>query len=125
MFQVVKYETFNDKQIILKEGTFGDWLYVIDEGSVEISRMAEGKKVVIAILKAGEIIGEVAYISTGARSATATAIGKTTVGMIDRDAFDHEFNTLSSDFQMILKTMATRLRATTDALVEIQKQLNK
>jgi len=125
MFQVVKYQTFNDKQVIFKEGTFGDWLYVIDEGSVEISRMVEGKKIVIATLNKGEIIGEVAYISKGARSATAMAIGKTTVGMIDRNAFDSEFNTLSSDFQMVLKTMALRLKKTTDTLIEIMKQLNK
>jgi CRP-like cAMP-binding protein len=59
MFQVVKYETFSDGKIISKEGTFGDWLYVVDEGAVEISRMVDEKKIVIAILKAGEILGEV------------------------------------------------------------------
>lgn len=125
MFQVVKYETFSDGKIISKEGTFGDWLYVVDEGAVEISRMVDEKKIVIAILKAGEILGEIAYISKGGRSATATAVGKTTVGIIDRNSFDHEFNVLSSDFQMILKTMASRLKTTTDALMEVQKQSNK
>jgi CRP-like cAMP-binding protein len=125
MFQVVKYETFSDGKIIFKEGTFGDWLYVVDEGAVEISRMVDEKKIVIAILKKGEILGEVAYISKGARSATATAVGKTTVGIVDRNSFDHEFNILSGDFQMILKTLASRLKTTTDALMEVQKQSNK
>jgi CRP-like cAMP-binding protein len=125
MFQIVKYQTFDDKQVIFKEGTFGDWMYVVEEGSVEISRTSEGNKIVITNLKAGEIIGEVAYITKGARSATATAIGKTTVGMIDRNYFDNEFNTLSSDFQLVLKTLATRLKATTDTLIEMQTQLNK
>jgi hypothetical protein len=59
------------------------------------------------------------YISKGGRSATATAVGKTTVEIIDRNSFDHEFNILSSDFQMILKTMASRLKTTTDTLMEI------
>jgi CRP-like cAMP-binding protein len=122
MFQVVKYQEFSDREVIFKEGTFGDWMYVVDEGSVEISRTVDDKKFVIANLKAGEIIGEVAYITKGARSATATAVGKTTIGMIDRNSFDHEFNTLSSDFQVVLKTMAGRLKATTDALIEVQKK---
>jgi CRP-like cAMP-binding protein len=121
MFQVVKYETFSDGKIIFKEGTFGDWLYIVDEGAVEISRRTDEKKIVIAILQPGEILGEVAYISKGARSATATAVGKTIVGIIDRNSFDHEFNMLSSDFQMILKTLASRLKTTTDSLMEIQK----
>jgi len=122
MFQIAKYQTYNDQQVIFKEGTFGDWMYVVEEGKVEISRTAEGKKIPITTLKAGEIFGEVAYISKGPRSATATALGKTTVGMIDRNFFDQEFNALSSDFQMILKTLAERLRATTDVLIELQKQ---
>lgn len=121
MFQIVKYQTFNDQQIIFNEGTFGDWMYVIEEGSVEISRTVAGKKIVIAKLKEGEIIGEVAYITKGGRSATATAVGKTTVGTIDRNFFDNEFNGLSSDFQTILKTLALRLKKTTDALTEFQK----
>lgn len=122
MFQIAKYQTYNDQQAIFKEGTFGDWMYVVEEGKVEISRTVEGKKIVITTLKAGEIFGEVAYISKGSRSATASASGKTTVGMIDRNFFDQEFNALSSDFQMVLKTLAERLRATTDVLIELQKQ---
>ncbi len=125
MFQIVKYETYKDQQIIFKEGTFGDWMYVIEEGAVEISRIVDGKKIVITILKAGEIIGEVAYISKEGRSATATAVGKTTIGMIDREFFDREFNGISSDFQVILKSMAQRLRETTDQLMKLQNQVKK
>ena len=125
MFQIVKYETYKDQQIIFKEGTFGDWMYVIEEGAVEISRFVDGKKIVIATLKAGEIIGEVAYISKEGRSATATAVGRTTIGMIDREFFDREFNGISSDFQMILKSMAQRLRETTNQLIKLQNQAQK
>ncbi len=125
MFQIVKYETFNDRQVIFKEGTFGDWMYFIEEGAVEISRTVDGKKLVIATLKAGEIIGEIAYISKEGRSATATAVGKTRIGMIDREYFDREFNGISSDFQMILKSMARRLRETTDRLIQLQNQTGK
>ncbi|HNV56754.1 MAG TPA: cyclic nucleotide-binding domain-containing protein [Smithellaceae bacterium] len=125
MFQIVKYETYKDQQIIFKEGTFGDWMYVIEEGAVEISRIVDGKKIVITVLKAGEIIGEVAYISKEGRSATATAVGKTTIGVIDREFFDREFNGISSDFQMILKSMAQRLRETTHQLMKLQNQVKK
>ncbi len=121
MFQIVKEQTFSDQQIIFKEGTFGDWMYVIEEGTVEISRMIGEKKIMIANLKVGEIFGEVAYINKEGRSATATAVGKTTIGMIDRDFFDDEFNGLSSAFQRLLKTLAQRLKITTDVLIELQK----
>jgi CRP-like cAMP-binding protein len=120
MFQIVRYENFKNEQIIFKEGTFGDWLYLVDEGEVEISRKVEGKKIVIAVFKSGDIFGEVAYITKAARSATASAIGDTTVGVIDRNFFDQEFNKLSGDFQSILKIMANRLKKTTDVLIAFE-----
>jgi CRP-like cAMP-binding protein len=123
MFQIATYETFQDGQIIFQEGTHGDWIYVVDEGAVEISRNINGKRVVIVTLKEGEIFGEVAYIAKVSRSASATAVVKTTVGIIDRSFFDQEFNKLSGNFQMVLKIMAMRLKKTTDALMEAQKNM--
>jgi hypothetical protein len=45
------------------------------------------------------------------------------VGIIDRNFFDQEFNKLSGNFQMVLKIMAMRLKKTTDALIELQKNI--
>jgi hypothetical protein len=45
--------------------------------------------------------------------------------MIDREYFDRELNGISSDFQMILKSMARRLRETTDHLIQLQNQAGK
>lgn len=121
MFQIAAYEKYKDGQVIFKEGTHGDWLYVVEEGAVEISRIVNNKKITIATFKEGEIFGEVAYIAKVERSAMATALGDTTVGVIDRDFFDKEFNKLSGNFQLILRTLALRLKKTTDTLVAIQK----
>jgi CRP-like cAMP-binding protein len=62
-----------------------------------------------------------AYIDKTPRSATATAIGKAVVGIIDREFFDKEFNKLSADFQQILKTVALRLRKNTGKWLDLQK----
>jgi len=117
MFQIASYETFQDGQIIFQEGTHGDWIYVIEEGSVEISKKMRGRRVVIEILPRGEIFGEMAFISKMPRTATATAIGETTVGIIDRDYYDHEFNKMPDDFRQVFNTVATRLRKATDAVI--------
>lgn len=121
MFQIAAYEKYKDGQVIFKEGTHGDWLYMVEEGAVEISRIVNGKKIPITTFKEGEIFGEVAYIAKVERSATATAVGDTTIGVIDRDFFDKEFNKLSGNFQLILRTLALRLKKTTDVLVTLQK----
>lgn len=121
MFQIAAYEKYSDGQVIFKEGTHGDWLYIVEDGIVEISRVVDGNKILIATFKEGDIFGEVAYIAKVERSATATAVGDTTIGIIDREIFDQEFNKLSGNFQLILKTLALRLKKTTDVLVAMQK----
>lgn len=118
MFQISAYETFQDGQVVFKEGDNGDWIYVVDEGEVELSKIADGQKVVIENLKEGDIFGEMAYIDKTPRSATATAKGTVVVGILDREFFDKEFNKLSKDFQQMLKTVAFRLRKTTETLLE-------
>ncbi len=118
MLQIASYETFKDGQLIFVEGTHGDWIYVVEEGEVEISKNVEGQRVVFEVLKPGDIFGELAYIDKEPRSATATAKGTTVVGIIDRDFFDAEFNKISADFQQVFKTVAFRLRKTTQESVE-------
>jgi CRP/FNR family transcriptional regulator, cyclic AMP receptor protein len=117
MFMIASYETFQDGQIIFQEGSNGDWIYVVEEGEVEISKKIGGRKIVIETLKENEIFGEIAYIDKSPRSATATAKGTTVVGIIDRDFFDDEFNKISADFQKVIKMVAFRLRTTTQRFV--------
>jgi len=117
MFQIASYETFQDGQVIFEEGSHGDWIYIVDEGTVEISKTVDGVKTIIETLKPGDIFGEMAYIAKIPRTATATAKGTTVVGIVDRNFFDKEFNKLSADFQMMLKTVAFRLRKTTDTFL--------
>jgi CRP/FNR family cyclic AMP-dependent transcriptional regulator len=118
MFQIASYETFQDGQVIFEEGSNGDWIYVVEEGEVEISKKVDGKRVVLETLNDGAIFGEMAYIDKIPRSATATSKGTTVVGILDRNFFDTEFNKISADFQKILKTVAFRLRKTTERVVK-------
>ena len=110
MFEVATEETYQDGQIIFEEGSSGDWIYVIQSGKVEISKKVGGQKVIIEVLPTGEIFGELGFISKAIRSATARAVGETVIGIIDRGYLDQEFNKLSSGFQQILRSIATRLK---------------
>lgn len=117
MFQIATYETYQDGAVIFTEGSHGDWIYVVDEGCVEVFRTVNGREIVVAQMKEGEIFGEVAYITKGERTASARAVGQAVVGIIDRNFFDQEYNKLSDNFRMVLKTLATRLRKATDVLI--------
>jgi CRP/FNR family cyclic AMP-dependent transcriptional regulator len=108
MFTFASEETYQDGEIIIKEGTPGDWVYYIISGAVEISKNIGGRTFVLHKLEKGEIFGEVGFIGGIKRTATVIAVGPTTVGLIDRESLDVEFNKIPSDFRAILVAMARR-----------------
>ena len=77
-------------------------------GSIEISKAVNGKKSILGILVPGEIFAELALIGNIKRTATARALGETTLGIMDRDFLDSEFNKPSSNFRSILITILQR-----------------
>ena len=81
---------------------------------MEISRVLEGEKYVIAILNPGEIFGELGFLGGIKRTATATAIGETILGTISRDFLDNEFNKIHGYFRSILVTVVGRFKQILD-----------
>jgi len=109
MFQIADEHSFEDGQIIWEEGSHGDWIYLIQAGKVELSKKVRGEKVIIDILQTDDIFGEMDYVIKDHRIFTARAIGATTLGIIDRDFLDQEYNRLSDDFKIIMRSLSLRL----------------
>jgi uncharacterized protein (TIGR02266 family) len=122
MYQIASEETYTDGQVILEEGSSGDWVYVILSGSLEISKTIGGRKFIITALEPGEVFGELGYLGAMKRTATARAIGETTVGVIDRTFLDQEFNKLSGPFRSILVAVVKRFRNLIDRACEFSSR---
>jgi CRP-like cAMP-binding protein len=58
-------------RMIFSEGEPGDELYIIREGSVTISKIADDNEVLLAVLKPGDIFGEMALLESKLRTACA------------------------------------------------------
>ena len=118
MFNFASEETYQDGQIIIKEGSSGDWVYVILSGSVEISKIVKEKKIIIEVLQAGEFFGELSFLGGVKRTASALAVGETTLGVIDRASLDVEFNKISADFRAILVAVVERFKKMIDRVAD-------
>lgn len=73
LIRTVRVEKFGQGSVLFKEGDEGDCLYLIQRGSVTVSREVGGKEAVISYVAAGNYIGEMALISNAPRSATIKA----------------------------------------------------
>ena len=114
IYNIADEETYHDGQVIFNEGSPGDWIYVILSGAVEISKSIQDQKYIIAILKPGEVFGELGFIGVTKRTATARAIGQTRLGIIDRQFLEKEYNQLSSQFRSIVEVITLRFKEMLD-----------
>ncbi len=69
--------------VLFNEGDKADGLYMIRRGSVTVSRMVDGKEVVLAYISAGNYVGEMALVSNQPRSATVRAASPTEVVLLE------------------------------------------
>ena len=52
-YHIATEESYQDGEVIYKEGSSGDWVYVVQSGRVEISKTVDGKKFIIEAIEPG------------------------------------------------------------------------
>jgi CRP-like cAMP-binding protein len=110
---------YRNGQVLFHMGDEGGNLYIIQRGRVKVTiPSATGEEVILAILDAGEIIGELSLIDGKPRSATVQAMEESEILCLYREDF---LDLLRDQFDMVLRMMvvlAGRLRLTDALLAE-------
>ena len=107
--------------VLLTEGDPGDALYVVLEGTFDVTKGAGDGEIAVATVGPGEVQGEMAVLAGGTRMATVRARTAARVLRIDRDDL---LALLARDPAVttgLLRTVARRLRATEALLREREK----
>ena len=66
-------KVYNKSEIIFKENSFGDDMYIICSGKVKLTATNEGRELLLDTLGPREFFGEMALVDATPRSATAIA----------------------------------------------------
>lgn len=110
---------FTAGEVIFSEGSIASVAYIIKEGNIEISVMRKNKKVVLAVLKPGEIFGEMAlFLNEHKRTATAYTLEASEVIVIYKNSFYEYLNQSSIVIRTLINGLIERLYKTTTMLVE-------
>jgi sigma-B regulation protein RsbU (phosphoserine phosphatase) len=82
-------ESFSANSKILREGEFGDSMYIIVQGQVNVTKYnEEGKEILITRMTSGSYFGEVALIDNQPRSANINAEEDTKVLRLKKSSFE-------------------------------------
>lgn len=124
---VVDEEEFYEGDEIVIEGNYGNWIWVILEGVVEVSRETPKGPLKLLRLSDGSYIGSIAsFLAEGSvRSATAIALERVQLGMLDSQRLSNEYTALSPELRVIIKSMDNRLKKVTDSVTHIYSDNSK
>jgi len=114
-----RFEHHPAGRVIFAKGSPGRSMMAVLSGSVRISTTSpSGHEVVLAILNAGEIFGEMALLDDGERTADAIAMSDCRLLVIDQRDFIPFLKSRSDLCICLLRMLSRRLRRT-DEIVEM------
>ena len=108
-------KTFVD-DYIFRENDIGDQAFLIKSGTVEITKVIEGKEVVIGTLDKDSLFGEMALIDDMPRMASAKAIGNVEVIIVSREIIDKKIEDSDLFIKGLIRVLTERVRDTAKIL---------
>ncbi|MEW5736775.1 MAG: cyclic nucleotide-binding domain-containing protein [Thermodesulfobacteriota bacterium] len=114
MYKFLSEQTYENDHVIFDEGSQDEFVYVVLSGAVKIIKELRGEFIVVEVMRQGEIFGEMAFVAGIPRTATAKAMGRTMVGILDPAAMDQEFELLSPVMRKIMENLVLRLKKATE-----------
>jgi len=95
--------------MIMSENQSGQDMFIIQEGRVKISKIVDGTEVTLAILKKGDMFGEMALLENKPRSASAIAEDDCRLMTVNRSNFNQMVATQPQLISRLTTMLAERL----------------
>jgi CRP/FNR family transcriptional regulator, cyclic AMP receptor protein len=104
---------------IFCEGEPSDNVVIIEDGRAKVTSVGvDGRDVVLTVVGQGEIVGELAGLDGGLRSATLTTLEPATVLLVRGDGFASYLATHPAVATVLLRVLAQRLRQADQRAIE-------
>lgn len=117
-------EEYEDGECIFEEGDLGRDLYIVQSGSVRISKKTATGPVDIAEFKKGEFFGDMALLQSLPRYAAAYAKGETRLLILKPAGFLVKIRRDPTFAFEMLQQLSSRVKLSSDVLLELVRMQN-
>ncbi len=106
-------------ELVFARDTPGDYLYGVIAGSIRVTTMArDGRELALNTMHAGDVIGEIAVLDGGVRTASGHALEPTTVFLVPREQFSALMLRQPSIALHMIRLLCERVRRTSRQVEE-------
>jgi CRP/FNR family transcriptional regulator, cyclic AMP receptor protein len=117
-FDYDETRTFEDGEVIEREGDDTRDMYVVRDGAVEVLKEMNGEEVLLTVLERGSFFGEMSLLESLPRSATVRAKGPTTLLVVRAGSLLLKIRRDPTFAFEMLQEMSGRIRRLNDQLLE-------
>ncbi|MCK4716415.1 MAG: Crp/Fnr family transcriptional regulator [Candidatus Marinimicrobia bacterium] len=111
IFNLMQKRLYKRNNMILMEEDMGDTLFILNKGSVKITRLSDdGREVILSILGDGDFFGEMSIFDGESRSANVIALEDSEVFILKRGDFLDLLEKHPKIAIVLLEELAIRLR---------------
>jgi CRP/FNR family cyclic AMP-dependent transcriptional regulator len=116
---------FESEEVLFRQGDLADAAYIIVAGEVAVDvESPGGGRTRVAKLGRDQIVGEMGIIADVPRTATVTALGRTTTLKISKDLFFRMMSDFPSMAVELMRVLAFRVEHTNALLRECRDKLS-
>lgn len=118
--RTLRSRRFRRGEVLFHEGDPGDALFIVASGAVKVVVPSEdGEEAILATLRHGDFLGELALLDGAPRSASAVALEPTETLMLPREQFRALVASEPAIRDALLASLATELRRLTTHVAEL------
>lgn len=109
--------TFQPGELVIKENTACEALYIIKEGQLEVSKTSgAGEKIIIGLISSGQYAGETALLFGRMNTSNVTALTPVTAVKLSRSSIEAQLKTVPSWLIALTKGLIERLNSANEIL---------
>ncbi|WII73092.1 Crp/Fnr family transcriptional regulator [Bdellovibrio sp. 22V] len=114
-------------EILFREGDLSREMYIVQHGSIEVFKKVDEKTIILGRVERGSMVGEMSLLESLPRSASAQAVGETTLLVFDPGSFLLKIRRDPTFAFELMKLLSGRIRQTNEKLVALlaAEQLSK
>lgn len=109
--KIFKHCEFHPNQVLIEEGDVGNFMLLILDGEVTVTKNINDTTVVLGSKKQGDYVGEMSLFDGEARSATVTSTGVTNAYSIDVNSYNYLISKYPQIKENIMKGISRTLRS--------------
>jgi len=131
VMQIAQKRRYEGRRVIVRQGDADGDLYAVLRGHLKVTACdRHGHEIVMSLMQAGDVFGEIAFLDGGARSATVTSLDSCELLVIRRADFLLLLRRVPTISMALLNVMAKRIRrlsesAQDSAFLDVKSRLAK